>query len=117
MMWRMRYLSGGWERSCGVLGYPRRGDAEGLGILDLHAALEHALAPILESNRDRHIDFPRSVVEGADDGGVSIHDDVSPHLVGARELAVVGVEFLEQDYETTDLRMPHVGLAGDLAVD
>jgi hypothetical protein len=49
----------------------------------------------------------RAVVERFDQRRVALGDEAAAHLLGAGQLAVVGVEFLVQDQEAADLGAGH----------
>src|SRR5262249_7771716 len=81
-------------------------------VADLDVACDGALAAVLEGDANLDMGAPGTVVERLDQGPVALADEAAPHLVGARELAVVGVERLVQDEEAADLRARHAWIGG-----
>src|ERR671932_611391 len=89
----------------------RRLDRVGLPVHDLHARRDDALAAVLEGDLGRYVGLGRAVVEGLDQRRVALGDEAAADFLGARELAVVGVELLVQDKEAFHLRAAHARLA------
>ncbi len=73
-------------------------------------AADHALAAVLERDLRRDVGLRRAVVERLDEGRVALGDEAAAHLLGARQLTVVGVELLVEDEEALDLRAAHARL-------
>ena len=72
-------------------------------------AVDRALAAVLERHLGRDVGLLRAVVERLDQRAVALGDEAAAHLLGAGQLAVVGVELLVQDQEAADLRARHAG--------
>src|SRR5260370_37495837 len=89
----------------------------GRQVADLDVALDRALAAIFEGDVDLHVSIARAVIERVDQGGVTLADEGTAHLVGARELAVVGLQRLGQDEEAADLGAGPAGIGGEVAVE
>src|SRR5690348_13353304 len=85
-------------------------------VADLDLGPERALPPVLEG--DLALDARRRGVgvERVDERPVALADEAAPHLAGARQLAVVGVELLRQQQEAADLRAGEVRFPGEVAV-
>ena len=83
---------------------------------DHDAPEELTLASVLESDLDRDRRLAGAIVEGPHEGRVALGDKAAPHLLGARQFTVVGIELLGQDQETRDLRLRHLGLERQAAV-
>ena len=79
-------------------------------------ALMRALAAVLEGDLGRNIGLARSVVERLDQRRIAVGDEPAADLQGARDLAVVGVEFLVQDQKALDLRTGHHLVGGQRVV-
>ena len=48
--------------------------------------------------------------------GRQIGDNVTVHLAGPRDFAVIGVEFLVENQEAADLRARELGITGEGAI-
>ena len=77
---------------------------------------EHALAAVLERHLGRDVGLAGAPVECVDQGRVALGDEAAAHLLGAGDLAVVGIELLVQDEKAPDLRTRHRLLLGERAV-
>src|SRR5436190_20913855 len=97
-------------------GFLRRGPAEGARVADREVGRDHAAAPVLVL--DLHLDVRAlaAVVERGHQRAVLLGDRAAPHLAGARQLAIVGVELLVQDEEAMDLRAGELGLLREIRV-
>src|SRR5260370_25064920 len=106
--------------TCGALiasrGFPRCGRRYGVRVGDLEVGGERPVAPVLVFNL--RLDVPRlpAGIEGLDQRRVLLCDEAPPHLAGASELLVVGVELLVQEQEAMDLRIGDLRLAGEVGV-
>src|SRR5712692_3679215 len=105
---------------CGALitsrGFSRRGRREGLRVADLEVGGELPGAPILVFHLRLDVHRLPAAIEGLDQRRVLLCDEAPPHLAGAGELLVVGVELLVKDQEAVDLRVGDLRLAGDVGV-
>src|SRR2546426_12204755 len=85
--------------------FPGRGCAEGLRLHDLQVGRHRSGAAVLEAHL-RLDETARLVrVESVYQHRVLVSDVAASYLARARELAVVGLELLVQNEETTDLRV------------
>src|SRR4029453_1803215 len=99
----MRPLARSWMRSCVFMGcvfrsLGRQASEAGLGRIEAHDG-EVGLHPlgraVLEADKRVDSDLRLAGIDRRDDGAVFFADDASAYLAGARELAVVSIEFLE----------------------
>ena len=73
------------------------------------------ITPLRPSSKVTSVDMSasrRAVVERLDQRRVALGDEAAAHLLRARQLAVIGIEFLVQDQEALDLRAAHARLGG-----
>src|SRR5215470_4766150 len=103
-------------QSAGALHLRRHAAADcGLGRSDVvheHRRSELALAAVLEGNLHDQLCLVGAVIKCANYGGVLLGDEAAPHLAGACDLGVVGVELLVEQHDAADL-----GHAGQGRID
>src|SRR5258708_3967882 len=95
----------------------RLGDGNGLRRADPEVGLQHALAAVLKGDLGLDMRAVAPAIERLDQRLVALADEAPPHLAGARQLAVVGIELLVQDEEAVDLREGERRLASEIRVD
>ena len=95
---------------------PARAGRHGDHVPDLHPRREIALAAVLEGDLGRDGGLGRAAVERIDQRRIALGDEAAAHLLGARQLAVVGVELLVQNEEAPDLRAGGHRVGGERAV-
>src|SRR6266496_2112228 len=76
-------------------------------VADFDAGREHTLAAVLERHLGGNVGLARTVIERRDQRRITLGDETAAHLLGARDFAVVGVEFLMQNEKTPNLRPRH----------
>src|SRR5215468_1245741 len=91
-------------RSCRFLHRRRRHSPR---VADFDASGEHALAAVLERYLGGNVGLARAVVERRDQRRITFRDETTAHLLGARDFAVVGIEFLMQNEKASNLRPRH----------
>src|ERR1700730_774155 len=96
------------EPSRGLLHRGRRAD-----VADRNAGVDHAFASVLECNFRRNRCLRRAVIERTHERRIALADQATPHLHGAGQFAIVGVELLGQDQEAPDLRADQGTVAGE----
>src|SRR6266705_3276090 len=96
--------------------FPRRGGAEGLRLHDLQVGRHRSGAPVLEAHLSLDETARLVRVESVDQHRVLVSDVAASYLARARELAVVGLEFLVQNEEAPNLRVGERGVLREVAV-
>src|SRR5262245_6143330 len=91
-------------RSCRLL---HRRHRHRVHVADFDASGEHALATVLERYLGGNVGLARAVVERRDQRRITFRDETTAHLLGARDFAVVGIEFLMQNEKASNLRPRH----------
>src|SRR5215467_2452253 len=100
-------------RSCRLL---HRRHRHRVHVADFDASGEHALATVLERYLGGNVGLARAVVERRDQRRITFRDETTAHLLGARDFAVVGIEFLMQNEKASNLRPRHCLLLRQRAV-
>ena len=88
-----------------------------LGHADFQVGVNGVRAAVLEGHGRRDLAMVLVRIKGGDQVAVAFGDDTAPNLAGARQLAVVGVQFLVQDQEPLDLRSRQLVVLGQVGVD
>src|SRR5262245_30283765 len=91
-------------RSCCFL---HRRHRHRLHVADFDAGGEHALAAVLERHLGGNVGLARTAIERRDQRRITLGDETTAHLLGARDFAVVGIELLMQDEKASNLRPRH----------
>src|SRR5215469_7518247 len=100
-------------RSCRFL---HRRHRHRVHVADFDAGREHALAAVLERHLGGNVGLARTVIERRDQRRITLGDETAADLLGARDFAVVGVEFFMQNEKAPNLRPRHGALLRQRAV-